>query len=148
MRLQLLGRVKPIASKQLKAFVGFMEKVLVDKGLIPAESKKALVIAFISPRRMRELNRQFLKRDKLTDVLSFPSLSEENSFGELCLCGQKIKSQALAHSVTLEEEAFWLILHGFLHLLGYRHEESEQEAQKMYHLQEEIFALWRKNLDG
>ena len=53
----------------------------------------------------------------MTDVLSFSSL-EKDSFGEIALCTEKIKSQALAQGLTVKEETAYLVLHGFFTFVG------------------------------
>lgn len=133
-----------VSEKFLKKFVKFMEKAFVKKKLL-AFSNKELVIVFISPSKIQGLNKKFLGKNRVTDVLSF-SPSQKDSFGELALCGEKIKLQAKEHGLSVEEETAYLVLHGFLHLLGYHHEEGGEPAKKMYQIQDEIFNQWQKTL--
>jgi len=69
-------------------------------------------------RRMRELNRRFRRKDKTTDVLSFPSLNG----GDIAISMPLAKSSAreLRHGVA--DEIKVLVLHGALHLKGHDHE--------------------------
>jgi probable rRNA maturation factor len=69
-------------------------------------------------RRMRELNRRFRRKDKTTDVLSFPSLNG----GDIAISLPLAKSSAreLGHGVA--DEIKVLVLHGALHLKGHDHE--------------------------
>ena len=143
MRLEIVeGKNTPFVSKIfLESFLKFLERSLVERKILSFSDKK-LVIAFVSSSDMQEMNKKFLKKDYVTDVLSFFS-SEPDSFGELALCGEKIKSQAEEHGLSLEEETAYLVLHGFLHLLGYQHEQGGESAQKMYQIQDEIFQNWQ-----
>ena len=134
----------PVSKAFLKNFLQFIEKALQKQKLLPPNcSQKQLVTAFISLDRSSKLNKQFLNKNKPADVLSFDPL-EPDSWGELALCGERIRSQAKAFSLSLEEQTAFLILHGFLHLLGYTHEQDEAKAQIMFKIQDEIFEKWRK----
>ncbi len=167
MKLEIIKsqRASLVSKKFLKDFLQFVEKTLVKKHILPSSSNKKLVIAFVSAKEIQKLNKQFLTKDYITDVLSFApsqedpfanfpqeSVSQENftnnpvkedSFGELALCMEKIKSQAREHKLSVEEETAYLVLHGFLHLLGYHHEQGGEPAQKMYKIQNEIFNEWQ-----
>lgn len=136
------NKALPVSKKFLKTFVDFLEENLVKRGDLAPNSKKNLIIAFVSPEDIQSLNKKFLKKDKLTDILSFSPV-DENSVGELILCAEKIQTQAKAHDLTVEEETAYLVLHGFLHLLGYQHEKGGSSAVKMYKLQDEIFHEWQ-----
>ena len=126
---------------QIAQAVQFIERALVKKQVLPAALKKNLVIRFLSSRRIRELNKKFLGKDKATDILSFSPL-EKGGLGELALCSEQIRVRAGKHGLTVEEETVYVILHGILHLLGYRHEEGGAPARKMYKIQDDVFALW------
>ena len=101
-------------------------------------------IVFVVEKEMKRLNKYFRGENKVTDVLSFPSYSEEFPFtqdllGELLICPQYVSQKSKKRKVSVREETSYLLLHGFLHLLGYDHENSLREAQKMYQLQDQIF---------
>ena len=70
---------------------------------------------------LRQLNRRFLKKDRATDVLSFPS-SERESLGDVAIAAGQAAEQARTLGHTLVEEIKVLMLHGVLHLAGYDHE--------------------------
>ena len=143
-KLEIINNKKSllVSKKFLRDFLCFVEKALVERQILPLSFNKKLVIAFVSPVRIQKLNKSFLKKDRVTDVLSFSPI-EENSFGELALCEEKIRSQAKDHNLTLEEETAYLVLHGWLHLLGYQHDKRGHSAKIMYKIQDEIFSEWR-----
>lgn len=144
MQLEIIDNKNfPLISKKfLKDFLQFLEQAFVEKKIIPASSNKKLVISFVSSKNIQNLNQNFLKKNYVTDILSF-SPSEKDSFGELALCGEQIISQAKDHKLTVEEETAYLVLHGFLHLLGYHHEQGGKSAKKMYKIQDELFTKWQ-----
>lgn len=96
-----------------------------------------LVIVFLNPGPAKKINFEFRKRDYATDVLSF---SNPQGLGELLICPQVIAKQAKEHGLTFNQELSYMLLHGILHLLGYDHEKSKVQAQRMFQLQDEIFA--------
>lgn len=146
MKIEIIQKVKVkgISRKLIKDSLFFFKKQLIAKQILkkPFLNQKLLVV-FISSSEMKELNQYYLDKNNPTDVLSFPAV-EDNSFGELVLCVQKIKSQAKEHALSFQEEMAYLILHGFLHLLGYHHEEGGEKAKKMYQIQDSIFQSWQE----
>ena len=87
-------------------------------------------IAFVSDRRIRELNRRFRNVDKPTDVLSFPA-EEEMNLGDIAISVDTAAAQAKENGLTFEAEIAQLILHGLLHLSGYDHETDNGEMNRL-----------------
>jgi len=73
---------------------------------------------------LRKLNRQFLGKNKATDVLSFPAkgIGAEKIAGDLAISVPTARKQAFEHGHSLSIEIKVLILHGLLHLAGHDHE--------------------------
>ena len=144
MKLEFINNEKSslVSKKFLKDSLQFFEKALIRKKILPVDSNKKLTIVFVSAKSIQNLIKKLLKKNYVTDILSFSPL-QENSLGELVLCTAKIKSQAKEHHLTVEEETAYLILHGLLHLLGYQHEQGGPSAKKMYKVQDEIFHKWQ-----
>ena len=78
-------------------------------------------IRITSSREMRELNRRFRKKNKPTDVLSFPSNLPKWA-GDIAISAEIAASNAAELGHSTETELKILILHGLLHLAGYDHE--------------------------
>jgi probable rRNA maturation factor len=91
-------------------------------------------VAFISDRRMRELNGFFRNKDSTTDVLSFPhepdEFGDEANLGDIVISVEQAQRQAKENKLTLENEIQQLILHGLLHLCGHDHETDNGEMNK------------------
>jgi probable rRNA maturation factor len=83
---------------------------------------------------IRTLNRDFRKKDKATDVLSFPadpSHPDAKVAGDLAISLDTARKQAEDHHHSLQTEVKILLLHGVLHLAGYDHEsDTGQMARK------------------
>ncbi len=120
----------------------FLKKKIFNK----ATAKKELTVVFLDPKEAKAMNKQFRHKDYATDVLSFESLAPD-SLGELVLCPQVLMKQAKEHGLKNREELGYLLLHGVLHLLGYDHETSSKDAEKMFGIQDAVFVkLLAKNI--
>ena len=113
-------------------FQTFAEKVLE---IVDEAENKDVTIAFVSDRRMHELNKQFRGKNSTTDVLSFPFEADEfdldeNQLGDIIISLEQAEKQANENDLTLENEIKQLILHGVLHLCGYDHETDEGEMNR------------------
>ncbi len=89
-------------------------------------------VAFVSDRRMKELNKLFRGKDSTTDVLSFPNEPDEfdpdkNNLGDIVISVEQAAKQSNENGLSLETEIKQLILHGVLHLCGYDHETDRGE---------------------
>ena len=92
-------------------------------------------IAFVSDRRMKELNSFFRGKHTTTDVLSFPHESDEfdpdeSNLGDIVISVEQAERQGKENGLTLENEIRQLILHGVLHLSGYDHETDTGQMNK------------------
>ncbi|WAH38549.1 rRNA maturation RNase YbeY [Alicyclobacillus dauci] len=102
-------------------------------------------VLFVDDATIHELNRTYRSVDRPTDVLSFamqegdefPDLDGPTMLGDIVVSIDKAKEQADAYGHSLERELAFLLVHGFLHLNGYDHQD-EQSEQEMFGLQEEI----------
>ena len=143
MTFHLTGlKISGLSEQFILQSLEFIFKSLKARKII--SNKKFLTVAFLSEESIKELNFRFLGKNKPTDVLSF-SPTEENSLGELAIyCDSK---RAAHQDLTVEEEVFYLLAHGILHLLGYNHENGGKEAKRMYGIQDDIFQKWTLKRD-
>ena len=93
---------------------------------------REFAVAFISDRRMKQLNSFFRGKNVTTDVLSFPHEADEfdtdtSNLGDVVISAEQAVRQAEENGLTLENEIMQLILHGLLHLCGYDHETDNGE---------------------
>ena len=95
------------------------------------EKKKEqdISVAVVGTARMRELNRVYRGKDYPTNVLSFKG--DELGLGEIVLCPQIIRKDAVRYGITEKEEFARALVHGVLHVLGYEHEKGGQEEARM-----------------
>jgi probable rRNA maturation factor len=95
-------------------------------------------IAIVDDDAMRNLNRQFRKKNKTTDVLTFPadeSDADPNAsgrpLGDIVISIDQARRQATDQKHSLATETRYLILHGILHALGYDHETDSGEMNAL-----------------
>jgi probable rRNA maturation factor len=106
-----------------------------------------LSLSLVSDRAIRALNRTYRGIDSATDVLSFSQLEQAGkpplepasvkndpglTLGDVVISIDTALAQAREMRVTPESRVRRLLVHGFLHLVGYDHERSRSEARKMF----------------
>ena len=93
-------------------------------------------IVFVKPEVIKALNYKHLKRNYPTDVMSFkPVIPVQNTkiLGDIVICPQVAKENAQKYNHPLEKEIETLAIHGFLHLLGFNHEnKADREKWKNF----------------
>ena len=115
-------------------------------------------LLLVSEEEIRELNARERGVDRVTDVLSFPSmdgikgksvLADEHGecideegrifLGSIVICEKRAREQAAEYGHSFERELWYLAVHGVLHCLGYDHE-TEEEKREMRAKEEEVMA--------
>jgi probable rRNA maturation factor len=123
-----------------------MKRNQLLKAALTRKGSAVLSVALVGVKRGQSLNLHYRKRNYPTDVLSFQTLTPaREGLGEIVLCIPVLKKQAKQHNVSFEDEIIYLLIHGFLHLLGYDHEKNLAEERKMMRLQDRIFGELRTN---
>ncbi len=106
-----------------------------------------LSVALVDDDEIQALNRDYRAKDRPTDVLSFPmdpSESPEALLGDVVISLDTALRQASEGKVEPRAEVRMLLVHGFLHLIGYDHERSPAEAKKMFRKQRALIAELEK----
>ena len=108
-------------------------------------------LTFVKNPEIKEINAKYRGVDRATDVISFAINDDDEKIvmddemtamipkdlGDLFISIDKVKEQALFLGHSEDRELGFLVVHGFLHLNGYDHEEPADE-EKMFSLQEKI----------
>lgn len=105
-----------------------------------------LTIAFIEDQKALELNKKYRNKDYVPDVLSFPTNinSKEiavlgfNEIGDIIISLPEAMRKANKYHHNLDLEVAFLLVHGFLHLWGFDHEESLEQEKLMFKYQDKI----------
>lgn len=110
-----------------------------------------LSVAVVTDAEIHLLNRNYLKHDYPTDVISFPLRTggdPDALLGEVIVSADRARHEARARGLAFEDELCRYVVHGTLHLLGYDDREAERRSI-MYARQEEILrSLARKEKRG
>ena len=87
---------------------------------------KDLSFVFCDDMDLLDKNRKYLNLDTLTDILTFDYSENKNISGDIYISIDRVKENAKTYKVTFENELNRVMIHGVLHLLGYK-DESEKE---------------------
>lgn len=131
------------------------DKIILLQNLLIFTARKENVsqnteisVVFVDNKKIRQLNREYRNKDQATDVLSFAMQINKESIisnntdipvalGDIVISVEKAKEQAEEYHHSFQRELGFLIVHGFLHLLGYDHN-TQVEEEKMFQRQKEI----------
>ena len=109
------------------------------------ENKVYVAITLTTPEEIREINKEFRKIDKETDVLSFPIFEKkdidmlrkngeivdedmpQDVLGDIIISMKKVEEQAKEYGHSVERELAYMVVHGFYHLMGYDHMVEEDK---------------------
>lgn len=117
-----------------------------------ANQRLSVSVLFADDAEVHTLNREWRGKDKPTNVLSFPMLERDDLLdleedgppellGDIALAVETCTREAQEKSVPLEHHATHLLVHGLLHLAGFDHETSEDDAREMEALEIKALAL-------
>ena len=106
--------------KKIKDPNNYLKKKLIKLNKILHLKKKTqeFSILLTNNKKMRKLNYEFRKKNKPTDVLSFP-LSYNKYIGDIAISYEIINKRSKLTNFFLEFDKMWL--HGYFHLIGYDH---------------------------
>jgi probable rRNA maturation factor len=116
-----------------------VRQVLQAEGVAPPYD---VGLVFADSDAVKQLNRDYRKVDETTDVLAFHMLPQKGAdpsfalppdgvtrLGEVIISYPQAVAQAKEYGHSPERELALLVIHGILHLMGYDHEEPEEESQ-------------------
>jgi probable rRNA maturation factor len=123
-----------------------LEEAMTD--FVQGDVPLSIEFVFVDEEEIRRLNRELRNTDKVTDVLSFPSLDdikgedlyaedfpyeidEEGNLmiGSVAVCVKRAQEQAEEYGHSFERELHYLLVHGIMHCLGYDHMTDEEKAE-------------------
>lgn len=109
-------------------------------------------VLVVDDERIQQINRDYLDRDRPTNVISFAMTEGEGGeinpelLGDIIISAETAARDAATGGLQLMEEMEFLLIHGLLHLLGYNHENANQdETDRMKSKERELFYLLRRS---
>ena len=95
------------------------------------EQRKLVSLVIVSDKKIQTLNKEFLNHDRPTDVIAFPLEDElDEMLGEVYVSRERAAEQAVIYGASFPREMARLVIHGILHLCGFR-DHSAEEKEKM-----------------
>ena len=128
-----------LANKEI--FSRWLISVANDEGYLI----DTLVFLFVDDKEILEINKKFLKHDYYTDVITFGDLEDKKISGDIAISIERVLDNSKTYGVEFEEELKRVMVHGLLHIMGYKDKASndksvmsqkENKAMKMFHVKE------------
>ena len=108
------------------------KRLTILSKLSPFKNKiQEFTLFLTNSRKMKDLNNKFRKKNKATDVLSFPfnyKITKNSYLGDMAISYEIINKRSIKSNFFIEFDKMWI--HGYLHLLGYDHKKLKN-FQKM-----------------
>ena len=136
----------PKWKKKIRNPIKYLNKKLkiLQKILNLKNKNHEFSILLTNDQKMKKLNYQFRKKNKSTDVLSFPlkNIEKNNTYlGDIAINFEIINKRSISSNFSYEFDKMWI--HGYLHLLGYDHKKNK-EYKKM-HKKEKLILNYLNN---
>lgn len=136
-----LVQIEFLDIEENKEYSKIIEKVIhkcfEEENLL--KTKLYMSIILTTPDKIQEMNNEYRKINKATDVLSFPmfekdeisnlSLITEEPLGDIVISIEKVREQAEEYGHSFERELAYMVVHGFYHLMGYDHIELTDRTE-------------------
>ena len=132
------------------------DRVAVDRRKIGAAARRILdrlgykgyelTVVLVDDREITRLNRQYFRRDRPTNVISFPMMDgtpvsvRARMLGDVVISAETAKRDAEEVGKKGEDEILFLLIHGILHLTGYDHEGTKKERMEMEAKEKDLFS--------
>ena len=142
--------------KPLKLVADALEDFSLKNKLLCQPSIFVIQLEILSDQKMKSINQKHRKKNKTTDVLSFPLWDfvndsgiilppiPETPLGDILISLKVLLSQSHEFHLTPLEEFFHLVFHGFLHLMGFDHERGRKEELLMEKKELELIRTLKK----
>ena len=118
-----------------------VSKIITQMGKSPGD----INIIFTSGEKLLSLNREFLKHNYYTDVITFSDNKDEFINGEIFISIDDVKMNSIKYREKLSDEVFRVIIHGALHLCGY--DDSTDRLRDIMRMEENKWLNYRKSIE-
>jgi probable rRNA maturation factor len=124
--------------KKSRKALKLIEKVIRNEQKVPGD----LYFIITTDKELIKINREFLKRNNLTDVITFDYSKNKTVKGEIYISIETVKRNSYNYKVSLRDELMRVMIHGTLHMCGYN-DKSKKEKRIM----EEREDYWLKEIN-
>ena len=133
--------------KRIKKRIFFFNKVVsfFPKKYRYLKKKIEVTVLLSNNQNIKKLNKQFRKKNKPTDVLSFPAEKKFNVnknpyLGDIVISYEFMNKPKSINNLEFKKKVIKIFIHGFLHLLGYDHNKLK-DFKKMFNEEEKIYKI-------
>ena len=109
---------------QKRKITNWIKDTIVSEGKITGD----ISFIFCSDDYLLEVNKQYLKHDYFTDIITFDYVADNTISGDIFISCDRVKENALEFKIEFLEELSRIIIHGVLHLLGYKDKSKKDKA--------------------
>ena len=123
--------------KSISQYRNWICAVIASEGFKPG----TISYIFCDDEYLLDLHQRYLKKDSLTDIITFDYKEGDIISGDIFISIQRIRENAVLFSSGFEEELMRVMSHGLLHLMGYK-DKAEEEAKLMREKEDEKIKLF------
>lgn len=99
----------------------------------------SLYLHFITDKELLEINKEYLKHDYFTDIITFDLRDNVSKEAEIFISIDRVRENAISYNVTENEELSRIVIHGLLHLSGLK-DKTEKDSQIMRTAENKLLA--------
>jgi rRNA maturation RNase YbeY len=122
---------------QKRLYKQWIEQTVLSHG----KTVGGLTYVFCSDEYLLEMNKTYLQHDYYTDIITFDYSEENNISGDLFISVDRVKDNALKIGVSLQNEMQRVVIHGVLHLCGFKDKEKT-DVEIMRKMEEKALLLF------
>jgi len=117
--------------------VKVFNEVIRENNFVPGD----LSFILTTDEKIKEINKEFLKHDYFTDVITFGNGEDKVLNGEIYISLDTVKINAMNYNVSLRTELLRVMAHGLIHLMGYD-DATREQREEMRHIED----IWLRRL--
>jgi probable rRNA maturation factor len=116
--------------------------------ILKKENKKLGVIEliFLKDKEILKINREFLKHDYFTDVITFDYNRKSEISGDVCIGVDSVSRNAFRYKTNFSEELIRVIIHGVLHLIGFTDKDPAEKS--IMRKREDLYLGYYKTMEN
>ncbi|MBV5313036.1 MAG: rRNA maturation RNase YbeY [Prolixibacteraceae bacterium] len=134
MSIQYFVESIPFPKFKKRSTSNWIKSVIILEGKTPGD----ISFVFCSDEYLLEVNRKYLQHDYFTDIITFDYVEDTNINGDIFISIDRVKENSLEYSSSFDNELHRILIHGVLHLLGYK---DKKKGDKKLMTKKEDFYL-------
>ena len=120
--------------KRRRVFSKFLKQKLIERNLLIGD----INYIFCTDEYLLNINKQYLNHDYYTDTITFSYSNDNKISGDIFISLDRVSENSRNFNTSFLEETYRVMIHGFLHLLGFEDKKSKSNNNLMLNLQESL----------